>query len=153
MPHDSCLHDSTIIIIIFNNKTPNNFSIAAETDVFLLVKCFWLPFRYKADFKIYFSITTRKNEEEKKANWPTGWYPSQLSYCPNLYQATLGASIPSALIAFCTASFAHSEEAVAAFSWTVGFPTQMILLGREEIQTWSKDCLNVCLFRGFVFFC
>lgn len=67
MPHDSCLHDSTIIIIIiFNNKTPNNFSIAAETDVFLLVKCFWLPFRYKADFKIYFSITTRKNEEKKQ---------------------------------------------------------------------------------------
>lgn len=151
MPHDSHLHDSTtiiIIIIIFNNKTPNNFSIAAETDVFLLVKCFWLPFRYKADFKIYFSITTGK-----KANWPTGWYPLQLPYCPNLYQATLGASIPSALIAFCTASFAHSQEAVAAFSWTVGFPTQMILLGREEIQTWTKDCLNVCLFRGLFVFC
>lgn len=44
------------------------------------------------------------------------------------------------------------EEAVAAFSWTVGFPTQMILLGREEIQTWSKDCLNVCLFQFFFFF-
>lgn len=56
------------------------------------------------------------------------------------------------LIAFCTASFAHSEEAVAAFSWTVGFPTQMILLGREEIQTWSKDFVCVFISGFFCFF-